>query len=97
MPNSFHHSEALGKNISSHREHTWKCCFFSSTVFAFFVFFGLVFRLQLLVAIEKYRGQKNLTEIFRKAQYCDVQLLVDEQKELIRNLLFSSTNMAAMT
>ena len=26
-----------------------------------------------------------------------VQLLVDEQKELIRNLLFSSTNMAAMT
>ena len=29
--------------------------------------FGLVFRLQLLVTIEKYRGQKNLTEIFRKA------------------------------
>ena len=27
----------------------------------------------------------------------NVQLLVDEQKELIRNLLFSSTNMAAMT
>ena len=26
-----------------------------------------------------------------------VQLLVDEQKELIRDLLFSSTNMAAMT
>ena len=25
-----------------------------------------------------------------------LQLLVDEQKELIRNLLFSSTNMAAM-
>ena len=31
-----------------------------------------------------------------RQQCCDVQLLVDEQKELMRNLLFPSTNMAAM-
>ena len=39
------------------RKHTWKCCVFSSRVFPFFAFFGLVFRLQLLVTIVKYRGQ----------------------------------------
>ena len=30
-------------------------------------------------------------------QCCNVQLLVDEQKELMRDHLFSSTNIAAMT
>ena len=32
-----------------------------------------------------------------RQQWWNVQMLVDEQKELMRNLLFLSTNMAAMT